>query len=83
MSISDVIRGLTSKAPLSGPRVFWRTTFPVGYSDETDNISLASNEDHFEGAAAGVSSRYPVHPFQGTLQGVWAGVIGMAIALWL
>ncbi len=48
MSISHVIRGPTSKAPLPGPRVFSRTTFPVGYSEETDISSLSSNEDHFE-----------------------------------
>jgi hypothetical protein len=80
MSISHVIRSPTSKAPLSGLRVFWRTTFPVCYSEETDNSSLASNEDHFEGVAAGVSSRDPVHPFKGILEKVWVGVIGMALA---
>ncbi len=43
-------------------------------------VPLASNEDHFEGAAAGVSSRDPVHPFKGILEKVWVSVIGMALA---
>jgi hypothetical protein len=80
ISISHGTHGSTSKAPLPGLRVFWRTTFPVGYSEETDNSSLASNEDHFEGATAGVSSRDPVHPFKGILEKVWVGVIGMTLA---
>ncbi len=49
--------------------------------EETDNSSLASNEDHFESPTSGVSSRYPVHPLKGILEKVWAGVIGMALAL--
>jgi hypothetical protein len=48
MSISHGIRGPTSKAPLPGARVFWRTTFPVSCSEETDISSLSSNEDLFE-----------------------------------
>ncbi len=52
----------------------------MGYSKEADNSSLASHEDHFEGATAGISSRDPVHTFKGILKKVCAGVIGMALA---